>query len=181
MPTCYAPIPAYPGFLIRVGARGDYVRQIQSCLNSVNNAGLNPDGIFGPLTQAAVINYQRTNGLSADGIVGPITWEHLMRRCGGGGMAVARGLAEFDLQVDTEDVEVVQPLVPAHRPHPEPPPRASPPPPPPPAPPAPPPPPPAKVYDPVTCPVCNTVHHHCERDIQQQVNYMVVRRMAKLR
>jgi peptidoglycan hydrolase-like protein with peptidoglycan-binding domain len=160
MPTCYAPIPPYPGFLIRVGARGDYVRQIQSCLNSVNNAGLATDGICGPLTQAAVINYQRANGLSADGIVGPITWEHLMRRCGGGIIPVGRALAEFDVAVDTEDVEVVPPL---------------------PVVPPPPPPPPAKVYDPVTCPVCNTIHHHCDVDVKKQVNYMVVRRMAKLR
>ena len=61
---------AYPGFLIREGARGDYVRQIQTCLNRVNSAGLNTDGIFGPLTRAAVVNYQRANGLAADGIVG---------------------------------------------------------------------------------------------------------------
>jgi peptidoglycan hydrolase-like protein with peptidoglycan-binding domain len=74
MPECHGrPIPPYPGFLIRIGARGDYVRQIQTCLNSTNNAGLNPDGIFGPLTQAAVINYQRANGLNPDGIVGPLT------------------------------------------------------------------------------------------------------------
>jgi peptidoglycan hydrolase-like protein with peptidoglycan-binding domain len=84
MPECYGtPIPPYPGFLIRFGARGDYVRQIQSCLNNVNNAGLATDGIFGPLTDAAVRNYQRANGLAVDGIVGPITWEHLMRRCAG--------------------------------------------------------------------------------------------------
>jgi peptidoglycan hydrolase-like protein with peptidoglycan-binding domain len=57
MPECYGrPIPPYPGFLIRIGARGDYVRQIQTCLNNVNNAGLATDGIFGPLTNAAVVN-----------------------------------------------------------------------------------------------------------------------------
>ncbi|MCL1882721.1 MAG: peptidoglycan-binding protein [Defluviitaleaceae bacterium] len=70
MPECYGnptSIPPYPGFLIRMGARGDYVRQIQSCLNRVNNAGLATDGIFGPLTQAGVINYQRANGLAPDG------------------------------------------------------------------------------------------------------------------
>jgi peptidoglycan hydrolase-like protein with peptidoglycan-binding domain len=91
MPECHGggtnppptTIPPYPGFLIRVGARGDYVRQIQTCLNATNGAGLNPDGVFGPLTQTAVMNYQRANGLNPDGIVGPITWEHLMRRCGG--------------------------------------------------------------------------------------------------
>jgi len=84
MPECYGrPAPPFPGFLIRQGARGDYVRQIQSCLNAVNNAGLATDGIFGPLTDAAVRNYQRANGLAVDGIVGPITWGHLMPRCGG--------------------------------------------------------------------------------------------------
>ncbi|MCL2499807.1 MAG: peptidoglycan-binding protein [Defluviitaleaceae bacterium] len=83
MPRCYGrPMPPYPGYLMRVGVRGENVRQVQSCLNSVNNAGLVTDGIFGPLTQAAVINYQRANGLNPDGIVGPITWDHLMRRCG---------------------------------------------------------------------------------------------------
>jgi peptidoglycan hydrolase-like protein with peptidoglycan-binding domain len=92
MPECYGDgtteppqpiIPPYPGFLIRQGARGSNVVQIQTCLNSVNNAGLNPDGIFGPLTHTAVVNYQRANGLTPDGIVGPITWNHLMTRCAG--------------------------------------------------------------------------------------------------
>ena len=85
MPTCYAQTMAeYPGFLIREGARGDYVTQIQTCLNRVNNAGLNTDGVFGPLTRAAVVNHQAGNGLNPDGIVGPLTWNHLRGRCGGG-------------------------------------------------------------------------------------------------
>jgi len=60
-------IPPYPGQLIRVGDRGDNVVRIQRCLNSVINAGLNTDGIFGPLTQAAVMNFQRSRGLNPDG------------------------------------------------------------------------------------------------------------------
>lgn len=85
MPACYGnnqTMSAYPGFLIREGARSDYVQQIQTCLNRVNNAGLNTDGVFGPLTRAAVVNYQRANGLTPDGIVGPLTWNHLRERCG---------------------------------------------------------------------------------------------------
>jgi len=82
MPACN--VPAFPGFLIRLGARGDYVRQIQTCLNNANSAGLTTDGIFGPITQNAVIAYQRAHGLTPDGVVGPITWGHLMSRCGTG-------------------------------------------------------------------------------------------------
>jgi peptidoglycan hydrolase-like protein with peptidoglycan-binding domain len=67
MPQCYGrPMPLYPGYLMRVGVRGENVRQVQSCLNQVINAGLATDGIFGPLTEAAVINYQRANGLVAE-------------------------------------------------------------------------------------------------------------------
>lgn len=37
------------------------------------------DGIFGPLTENAVRNFQSANGLSVDGVVGPVTWEALFR------------------------------------------------------------------------------------------------------
>jgi peptidoglycan hydrolase-like protein with peptidoglycan-binding domain len=32
------------------------------------------DGIFGPVTETAVEQFQGSNGLTVDGIVGPITW-----------------------------------------------------------------------------------------------------------
>lgn len=35
------------------------------------------DGIFGPMTQEAVKEFQRSNNLTVDGIVGPKTWEKL--------------------------------------------------------------------------------------------------------
>ncbi|MCL2402090.1 MAG: peptidoglycan-binding protein [Oscillospiraceae bacterium] len=76
--------PPFPGTLIRVGSTGENVRLIQSRLNSIGQAypSIQPhlavDGVFGPLTQAAVIAFQREFVLTPDGIVGPITWGKMM-------------------------------------------------------------------------------------------------------
>jgi len=61
----------YPGSYIRMGSRGDDVRRIQRAL------GVTADGIFGPVTRQAVVDFQRSNGLGVDGIVGPQTWNRL--------------------------------------------------------------------------------------------------------
>ena len=79
-------LPPYPGLLLRVGSSGESVRQIQRCLNSISArqptiGRLTEDGIFGPLTLNAVINFQRIFGLSIDGIVGPATWAQLSKEC----------------------------------------------------------------------------------------------------
>ncbi len=56
------------------GYQGDCVNQLQSELNTDDNAGLPVDGTFGPLTQQGVITFQQEHGVSpADGIVGPLT------------------------------------------------------------------------------------------------------------
>ena len=54
--------------MLKRGARGSHVQYLQSRL------GIPSDGVFGPVTQRAVINFQRRKGLVADGIVGPKTW-----------------------------------------------------------------------------------------------------------
>ena len=77
--------PPFPGTLIRLGSRGDDVRQVQTWLNQVRArvSGFAPlvvDGIFGPITQGAVTAFQRHFGLTPDGIVGPITWAELVRQ-----------------------------------------------------------------------------------------------------
>ena len=47
------------------------------------------DGIFGPKSELACREYQRTHGLAVDGICGPITWASLQSSSGGSTDAVA--------------------------------------------------------------------------------------------
>lgn len=54
--------------LLRRGLVGEPVRILQEKL------GVDADGIFGPGTEAALIQYQKDNGLSPDGIAGPDTF-----------------------------------------------------------------------------------------------------------
>lgn len=56
---------------IKLGSRGTDVVTLQKKLN------LQPDGIFGPLTDEAVREFQKANGLTVDGIVGAKTWAKL--------------------------------------------------------------------------------------------------------
>jgi peptidoglycan hydrolase-like protein with peptidoglycan-binding domain len=50
------------------------VRYLQQNLNK-NGYPVTIDGIFGPKTEQAVINFQRSKRIQADGIVGPQTWK----------------------------------------------------------------------------------------------------------
>jgi hypothetical protein len=59
------------------GDQGAEIYAIQLLLNA-HGANLVPDGKFGPLTQAAVEDFQTDEGLSEDVIVGPETWEALI-------------------------------------------------------------------------------------------------------
>jgi hypothetical protein len=63
------------GRLIRQGSKGEDVKAVQDVLNFHIRrlAPLAVDGIFGPLTQARVIEFQKSNKLTADGLVGPNT------------------------------------------------------------------------------------------------------------
>lgn len=50
------------------------VRKLQALLNAVTGSTLNTDGVFGPVTGAAVHAFQKSQNLTVDGIVGPKTW-----------------------------------------------------------------------------------------------------------
>lgn len=57
------------------GSRGQEVVSLQRALNAqlFPRPRLAEDGIFGPLTKAAVVAFQRQAGIGVDGIVGPAT------------------------------------------------------------------------------------------------------------
>lgn len=56
---------------IKQGSRGPDVSTLQKKLNLID------DGIFGPITDEAVHDFQRTHNLTVDGIVGAKTWSAL--------------------------------------------------------------------------------------------------------
>ena len=57
--------------ILKKGSKGAEVKTLQQKLN------LMADGIFGPLTEEAVKEFQANNGLTVDGIVGQKTWDKL--------------------------------------------------------------------------------------------------------
>jgi hypothetical protein len=59
--------------LLSIGDRGRRVARLQRRL------GVAADGVFGPVTRAAVIRFQRRHGVPATGMVGPLTRRALRR------------------------------------------------------------------------------------------------------
>ncbi|WP_052478873.1 peptidoglycan-binding protein [Vibrio jasicida] len=58
--------------VLRVGSRGDDVRELQLALN------ISPDGVFGSnVTEVALIEYQEANNLTPDGVAGGATWRSI--------------------------------------------------------------------------------------------------------
>ena len=69
-PTAPAPLPE--GVVLRRGAKGVEVRQVQEALVALGYS-TTIDGKFGPATAQAVKSFQASSGLTADGVVGPGT------------------------------------------------------------------------------------------------------------
>ncbi len=60
------------------GSTGADVRRLQAMLKLLNFYQGDIDGIYSPVTQAAVASFQTVAGIEADGIVGPATWQKLL-------------------------------------------------------------------------------------------------------
>jgi hypothetical protein len=83
IPSLIVP-PQGPGLppprpVLRRGSSGESVRCLQETLNNWGGAKLTVDGVFGPVTEAAVIRFQKAHGLVVDGVVGNQTWRSLER------------------------------------------------------------------------------------------------------
>jgi peptidoglycan hydrolase-like protein with peptidoglycan-binding domain len=59
------------------GSTGEDVKTVQY-LVTAHGHSTGVDGVFGPLTKAAVEAFQSSRGLGPDGIVGPLTWPQLI-------------------------------------------------------------------------------------------------------
>jgi peptidoglycan hydrolase-like protein with peptidoglycan-binding domain len=67
--------------VLRQGSQGPEVNKLQRLINArlALTRNLAIDGVFGPSTHQAVIQYQQGVSLTADGIVGKETWYHLLK------------------------------------------------------------------------------------------------------
>lgn len=83
---------------IRLGDRGDDIRQLQDMLREDGRFGFNASstGFFGPMTAQAIAKWQMHNGIasSTDGSVGPKT-RAFFRDCGMGNMGGTSGPSAF--------------------------------------------------------------------------------------
>lgn len=83
-PTATTPgfTPATPSSerpILRLGAQGEAVTQLQERLRTIGVFTGTVDGVFGPETEAAVRQAQQNYNLEPDGVVGPATWEALLQ------------------------------------------------------------------------------------------------------
>ncbi len=65
-----------PSDSVRLGDTGPGVEQIQTALKAAGY-DIESDGVFGPVTDRAVRDFQQKNDLAVDGVVGPKTWAKL--------------------------------------------------------------------------------------------------------
>ena len=75
----------YPGRFLVEGDRGESVRVIQTYLSRIARTDpeipeIVADGVFGPMTRAAVIALQKQLGIEQNGAIGPVEWVEIIMR-----------------------------------------------------------------------------------------------------
>ena len=76
----------FPGTVLKRGSEGpdvfimqEYLAYISSVVESVTNVPYNlVDGVFGPITESAVITFEKEFGLTPNGIVDEATWDKIV-------------------------------------------------------------------------------------------------------
>ena len=69
-----------PSVVLRQGDRGESVCELQEYLAIAGYMDPAADGVFGSVTQQAVVAFQKSAGLASDGIVGRKTWDALLSK-----------------------------------------------------------------------------------------------------
>src|SRR5690606_450309 len=78
-PTTLPQPPASPYPVYLPQARHDHVKIAQQHLGFT---GADVDGVFGPMTLAALLDYQRTRGLPVTGVLDNATWARMLKASG---------------------------------------------------------------------------------------------------
>jgi peptidoglycan hydrolase-like protein with peptidoglycan-binding domain len=84
--------------ILKPGDQNQVVRTLQHLLND-HGSELEPDGVFGEKTEAAVKAFQAAQGLPDDRAVGPSTWPALVVEVGNGSSGEAVKAAQVQLYV----------------------------------------------------------------------------------
>lgn len=87
--------------VLKRGSRGEDVRMLQTFL------GIKVDGSFGPATERALKDYQRSKGLEVDGICGPATWASFSKSNDNSNDNVIRYRNATIIKAKPEDIQIV--------------------------------------------------------------------------
>lgn len=92
------PSPGVSWPILQSGSEGADVRSAQRLLTA-RGYTVEADGLFGPNTRSAVIQFQNSRSLAADGVIGPNTWSQLITTVQYGSSGQAVRAAQTQLNV----------------------------------------------------------------------------------
>jgi peptidoglycan hydrolase-like protein with peptidoglycan-binding domain len=92
--------------VLKLGSKGEPVKNLQHNLNKLGYGPLDPDGYYGDGTEAAVKQFQEAMKLRVDGWAGPVTIEHIGKEIAK--LKLKPKLAEAEAKVEESKVIVDQ-------------------------------------------------------------------------